>query len=131
MKLGTETGSLINHIYSIATKGQPVPTVGMGATTLGWTDRHAATVIDVFMVGKAQFVTVQQDDAKRSDNNGMSEAQDYEYMPNPYGRTDTFRFSQSGKWDHVIKNAETGRWKKTDGLGLRIGERDKYHDFSF
>ena len=32
MKLGTETGSMTNHIYSRATKGQPDPAVGMGAT---------------------------------------------------------------------------------------------------
>jgi hypothetical protein len=132
MKLGRETGSLINHLQSVATRGQPTPAVGMGATVLGWTDRHAATIIDVFNVGKTQYVTVQYDDSRRTDTNGMSESQTYEYTPNPYGIKETYRFSgQTGQWQAVRKNTETGRWKKTSGYGLRIGVREKYHDFSF
>lgn len=32
MKLGTQTGSVINHLYSRGVIGQPTPEVGMGAT---------------------------------------------------------------------------------------------------
>lgn len=131
MKLGTETGSLVNHIYSVATKGQPEPTVGMGATILGWTDRNAVTITDVFTAGKRTYITAQQDHAKRIDTNGMSESQDYEYTPNPNGALYNFRQNPTnGRWEEVYKNPETGRWIKS-GRGLRIGDRDEYYDFSF
>jgi hypothetical protein len=49
MKLGTHTGSLTNHIYSRAV---PItPEVGMGCTLLSWSDRHPATIIDIFTKG--------------------------------------------------------------------------------
>jgi primosomal protein N' len=47
MKLGAQTASLTNHLQSRATIGQPEPTVGMGATLLGWTDRYAGTIVEV------------------------------------------------------------------------------------
>ncbi len=43
MKLGTETNSLINNLYSNMTIGAPAQVVGMAATTLSWTDRSVAT----------------------------------------------------------------------------------------
>lgn len=130
MKLGTETASLVNHLYSRATIGQSAPAIGMGATILCWSDRHAATITEVFMVGKTQYITVQHDHARRTDQNGMSEAQDYEYERNPAGRRHTFRLVKD-EWQEVYKNHETGRWKKTNSSGLLIGRREKYRDFSF
>ncbi len=44
MKLGTQTGSVINHLHSRAVIGQPEPVVGMGATMLLWSDRRACTI---------------------------------------------------------------------------------------
>lgn len=74
MRLGTQTGSVTNHILSRATIGQPEPTVGMGATLLGWTDRHACTIVEVSMERDRIVVTVQEDNAKRTDSNGMRRA---------------------------------------------------------
>lgn len=128
MKLGTETGSFTNHIYSRATKGQPEPEVGMGCTLLQWSDRQAATIIAI----ENGILTVQEDHAKRIDQNGMSEDQDYEYAPNPDGATYHFRFGKSEKWELVHQNERTGRWNKSEsGAGLLIGQRRQYHDFSF
>ena len=74
MKLGTQTGSLTNHIYSRAVIGQPNPEIGMGATVLCWTDRHAATITAIlnssatiivvrltmgFLLARTEFRTVQ------------------------------------------------------------------------
>lgn len=112
MKAGTETGSLMNHIYSRCTN--PEPQVGMGATVLMWTDRHAATIIRVTRC----TITVQEDIATRVDGNGMSESQAYEYTANPQGRVTTFRKTKRG-------------WRDSCGSGLLIGTRRKYHDYSF
>ncbi len=129
MKLGTQTGSMTNHIYSRAVIGQPEPVVGMGATVLCWTDRHPATIVEVGKIGQCLMVKVQEDNARRADKNGFSEDQTYNYTPNPKAHVATYRFRRN-RWEEVHQN-ENGRWVKSDGNGLRIGEREKYHDFSF
>jgi len=127
MKLGTETGSMTNHLYSRMTKGQPEPTVGMGATILMWTDRKAGTVVDVM----DNIIAVQEDTAKRVDDNGMSESQEYEYTPNPDAPNTWFRREKAGNWVEVFVNRKTNRWNKGGGRGLRLGERRQYRDVSF
>lgn len=111
MRIGSETGSLMNHLMA---GGRIEPAVGMGATILCWTDRHAATIV---RVTRCQ-VHVQYDNAKRTDENGMSECQTYAYTPNPNGAVVVFRKTKRG-------------WRSRCGNGLLVGERCHYHDFSF
>lgn len=131
MKIGTQTASLVNHLQARAVNGQPEPTVGMGATILHWTDRSPGTIVKVFHIGGSWALQVQADHYTRADSNGLSECQTYEYSPNPEGALYTFRQAKDGRWEEVSCNPETKRWKKTGGAGLRIGERNRYHDFSF
>jgi len=126
MKLGSETGSMINHLKSREVKGEPIPTTGMGATILGWTDRHAATIIN----WDGKILSVQRDKATRKDSNGMSESQKYTFEPQPDSAVYTFKKDAKGLWREVAKS-EKGRWVYTNGNGLRIGERDEYYDYSF
>ena len=130
MRLGTQTGSLTNHLYSRMTINQPNPEVGMGATILRWTDRHAATITAI-LNSSATIIIVREDYARRTDKNGMSESQEYEFTRNTEGRRYTFRQAASGSWEEINLNSKTQRWNKVDGPGLRIGERNHYHDFSF
>lgn len=132
MRLGTQTASVMNNIMSRAVIGQPEPYVGMGATLLGWTDRYPATIVQVCKskTGEVIEIAVQEDDAKRVDSNGMSEAQEYEFTPNPNGTGYRFKKDRKGMW-REIRMGEKGRMVFTGGRGLRIGERDKYYDFSF
>lgn len=131
MKIGTQTNSLVNHLQSRAVIGQPEPTVGMGATLLSWTDRDAATIVEVFKVGKLTYITVQGDSAKVVSGSGQNGSAKYEFTADPDGIKNTFRREESGKWTEVRKNPATQRWIKTGGYGLRIGARDKYRDPSF
>lgn len=131
MRIGTETNSLQNHLYSRMVVRQPEPEAGMGVTMLGWTDRSAGTIQRVFTVGKSTFIEVTDDTATRTDSNGMSECQEYSYTSNPDGYRSTYKREVSGKWAPVRKNPETNRWNKTGGKGLRLGERRAYHDYSF
>lgn len=131
MSFAQQTGSLVNHLHARGVKGQPTPEVGMAATMLSYSDRHAATISQVETIRGKLYITVQEDTAVRVDKNGFSECQDYEYSPNPNGRTETFRQDAQGMWERVYKNPETGRWKKSQCGGLRIGHRESYHDFSF
>lgn len=65
--------------------------VGDGCTYNVGSDRYAGTVIAVSPSGKT--ITVQDDIAKRTDKNGQSEMQTYEYTRNPQGGTQTARWS--------------------------------------
>lgn len=126
MKLGTQTGSLVNHIYSRAAASTPM--VGEGATLLSWTDRYPATVVEVFTHGKYDYFVVQEDSATRVDDYGMSDAQSYEYSCNPQGRLSTFRVKNGGF--EAVRQNENGRWVKSYG-SVAVGRREKYHDYSF
>lgn len=99
------------HLYSRAT---PEPEIGMGATILCWTDRHAGTIVRV----TPTQVHVQRDKATRIDQNGMSETQGYSYEPNPDAPIEVFRKTKKG-------------YRNSAGNGLLIGRRDAYYDYSF
>jgi len=130
MKLGSETGSLINHL--MAGEISDVPKVGDGATLLLWTDRHAATAIDVDTSGKNPVITVQRDHAKRTDNNGMSESQVYEHTPDPDGIKSVFRLDPKQKsWRQLIRNEKGNLVFAKSDLLVSIGARNEFHDFSF
>lgn len=120
LRAGTQTGSLINHLMSGGKN--KIPKVGDGATILGWTDRYPATVIEVSADGKR--IVIQEDNAKRIDNNGMSESQQYEYSRNPNATKVVYTLRKDGRY------VQLGRPMKGGG-NLAIGYRDKYYDFSF
>lgn len=97
------------------------PEVGMGATHIMWTDRHAYTVISVSLSGKKCIV--QRDKAKRTDNNGMSESQGYLFEPDPDGKTHEIKLGKDGYW-------YTAGGKK-NGKRFSLGARREYYDYSF
>ncbi len=96
---------------------QPTPLVGMGATICYVNDRYPATIIQLIGL---KTVVVQEDRYRRTDSNGLSEDQSYDYKPNPSGMKRTFTLRKSGRW--VEKGADMR------GTGLRIGEREAYRD---
>jgi hypothetical protein len=131
MKLGTQTASLVNHLQSRAVIGQPEPAVGMGVTFLHWTDRSAGTIFRVFSVGKSVCIETRDDECRRTDGNGLSESQSWEFKTNVRGSKRYFRRENDGRWSEIRFDSETKRWKKTGGCGLHIGARDAYNDPSF
>ncbi len=129
MQLGTETGSLVNHIW--ANSKQPVPEIGLGCTILMWTDRKAATIIEVHSnkQGVVKEIILQEDIATRTDGNEMSDSQCYVYTPNPNGAKRTARLLKAG-WKILDgKDSETGR--NVYGYTVGIGYRCAYFDYSF
>lgn len=109
-------GSLINLIQDQTIP--ETPKVGDGATILGWSDRHACTIIGVHPKGKR--IEIQVDNAERIDDHGMSDSQSYAYTPNPNGGTYTVTLRKDGRWK-IAK----------DGRTVMIGVRDEYYDYSF
>jgi hypothetical protein len=131
MKLGTQTGSLFNHIMSNTSVKEIIPGK-TGATLLGWSDRHAATVIDVFTKGVFDYIVVQRDKATRVETkNLMSDTQTYTYEADPEGQISTFRIGKTGNFEQVYINEDTGRYVKANVGGLLVGKRKHYFDYSF
>ncbi len=112
-------GSLTNRLMTDSL--QKVPVVGMGATVLMHSDRKAVTIVSVSENGKSLEIT--RDNAKRIDNNGMCETQEYEYTQRPDGQRTTYTKRKNGSW---VRKGEP-----MHGQGLLIGERDEYYDFSY
>lgn len=117
------TNNLISNI--LLNSNTPTPEVGMGATIAMWTDRRAATIVEVIKfetgerAGQIEALVVQRDNAKRLDKYGMSDAQSYDYSPNPEAPRLTFTANKKGQF--------TAR----SGDKLIIGRRDEYFDYSF
>ena len=134
MNIGTQTNSLVNHLYSRMTIGVPAPTVGMAATALWWTDRHAATVTAVTELKSKVWsyeITVVDDMIVVVSGSTHDGSAKFETMPNPKGYPDIYRMDRkTGKWVRGFINEITGRFAKLPG-GLILGTRDHYVDPSF
>jgi hypothetical protein len=115
---------MLNRIMAASTIGAPEPEVGMGATELCFSDRHAYTIVEVvrFKTGKragqVKAVRAQRDKATRTDSHGMSDAQSWTFEPDPEGSVREFRLTSRGRFE--------------GGAGtLAIGYRSEYYDYSF
>ena len=120
-------GSLINALSDGVAAFDPE--VGMGATVLMWSDRQPATIVKIERYksgaskGEVSAVWITIDKATRTDMNGMSDAQSYAYET----VEDAFRQRWTRRKDGRFKRTGSGG----SGPSLRIGSREKYHDFSF
>lgn len=108
-------GSLNNRLME--NSKQPTPVVGMGVTQCMYTDRHAYTIVEVISPKK---IVVQQDDATRTDNNGLSESQQYSYKPDPDAPKEVITLRKNGRW---IKQGNP-----MDSAGYLLGHREEYRD---
>lgn len=108
--------SLTNHL--MGSSGQE-PEVGMGVTVFGYSDRHAGTITRV-SASKREF-WFRHDIAARTDANGMSDSQTYEFTPDPAAPEIRVKLSSSKK--HPGWKCEGGR--------VAIGYRSEYYDYSF
>lgn len=111
-------GNLMNRIQEGVAVLTPV--VGMGGTILMFSDRVAVTVVEV----APKRIVVQEDEAIRTDTNGMSDSQQYRYEPNPKGSKTAFSLRKNGAW------IEEGKPMRS-GTHILLGERDHYYDYGF
>ena len=134
MNIGTQTNSLVNHMYSRMTIGAPAPKVGMAATTLSWSDRHAATVTEVTELCGARWlyeIRVVEDKVTVTSGSTHDGSATFEFSPNPRGYANIYRMNRkTGEWVGGYINQDTGKFKKGTG-GLILGRRDHYVDPSF
>lgn len=138
MKLNTQTGSLINHLYSISTIDQPVPSIGMGVTVLSWTDRKSATIVDVFNLQLKNWeheISVVEDNVKIVSGSCHDGSAVYECSADTSfdSHKRIFRFNKAKQeWVEGFCDSTTGRWKAyKNSKGLILGIRENYYDPSF
>ena len=138
-KLGTHSGSVVNWSRSRSWFKPDALTIGNGATIYYWSDRHGGTLIDVITKKNGRrFIVVQEDHAKRTDRNGFSESQTYEFTPNPQGRKHYAEVldieTEDGQLGFILEprtfNSKTNRFRK-EGTRIGLGKRSEYWDPSF
>ena len=139
--LGTHSGSVVNWSSSKTWYPYDALKIGNGATVYHWSDRHGATLVKIHTYKNGRrFIEVQQDHAKRTDDNGMSESQRYEFTPNPEGSLDHAEVidieTEDGQKGFILEprylNPETGRFVKDQHLPrISLGHRSEYYDYSF
>jgi hypothetical protein len=135
-------GGLINRMQEGAAV-TTVPSVGDGATMFLYSDRHAYTVrtVTVSPSGKTITIRASRDKARRTDSNGFSESQDYEFTTEPpldvpfsEDIGEVFK-SVNGKpfrnvYAELNDKAPDGCSLRMGSTILRVGHRDEYYDFT-
>ena len=129
MKLGSETGSLVNHLMSTSLNDEP--NIGTPATLLSWSDRAAATVTDVFVKNGRTIVEVTYDLSIVVRGSSAEGSAEYRYERDPSGSVCYFRREKTGAWFRVRKNEDTGRWVRGGRVGILFGHRETYYDPTF
>jgi hypothetical protein len=109
-------GSMVNAIGNQTRSLKPE--VGMGVTELMYSDRHPYTVVEIL---SSKRIVVQEDVARRTDSNGFSETQKYEYTPNPTSPRIILFLNKFGRWK---------RLGDAKGSTFLVGKREEYYDFT-
>ena len=92
--------------------------IGMGATISCGSDSYPATLIQITQNGKR--IVLQEDKATRTDKNGMSECQTYDYTEDSNGRI------------FIATLRKDGRYRITGTTqAVFVGKRRCYYDYSF
>lgn len=101
--------------------------IGLGATMSCGSDSYPYTVIEFNASGKASdefliatSITITRDDYKRTDKNGLSESQTYEFVTNPNAEPEKLRWSNKFKC-----------YRTKGGTRVYVGARRAYQDPSF
>lgn len=100
---------------------QSQPEIGMGVTYSIGSDRYPYTVVEIV---NHRTIKVQEDIFKRTDENGFSESQTYEYSRNKNAPLKILTLRKNGRWVQKGNSLEDpGRYW--------VGQRNAYQDPSF
>jgi len=110
---------MLNHGTITLPNGQTIGAGQGGSYSVG-SDRHPITIIGWTKSGKTIYYRAAN--AKRTDSNGLSECQSYEFTPNPNGRVSVATWRRRAKRFKPKGHSFANIW--TNGY-------DKYSDPSF
>jgi hypothetical protein len=97
------------------------PEIGMGATLCGWSDRHAATIVEVI---SDKTIVIQQDSFKVIKGSCHDGSAEYEYSRNPEAGKGVYTLRKNGRW---VRQGESLK----DGYRASVGFRSEYYDPHF
>jgi hypothetical protein len=122
LRVGTQTGSVMNHIMS---NNASVPVVGEGATMLLWSDRNAYEVVAVN--DDNTIAVIAPINAKRTDSNGISEVQEYDYSDVDMNRQFVIVY-RNGAWHRInhriVFTKDFSAWVEANGKEWRSEAHD-------
>lgn len=114
-----KTGSLINEIYSLGTYRDVPIYVGMDATEVMYTDRHAGEIV---WVSKNRRRVKWRPFKATQLHSGPTESQDWTFASQPEASSYLYSRRANGSWQRVGQKG---------GNYLALGIRDHYYDYSF
>ena len=123
-------GSLINRLSENQNYGDEIK-VGTYATEYLWSDRNAHEVIEVI---NQNHLKIRRLRAIRTDDNGMSECQDYRFESDTNGYVQELKRRKNGGWNVVRTYVDADGKKHTravEKINISFGVADEYYDFSF
>lgn len=115
-------GNLNNRFLERA-GNNTIPQVGMGVTECLWSDRHPYEIIEV---KDNRHITIRGLRARRIDDNGFSECQEYEYFSDPEAPVYRLYKNKKGRWVRRV-----GKNGVDNSSGWYIGRAEEYYDFTF
>lgn len=103
--------------------------VGDGVTEYLWSDRVPYEVTKVI---DQTHIFIRPMDYERTDNNGMSECQDYKYISNPNRKELEMRFKYNHWYEIQHYTDKEGKpHRRSIKMNITIGVMERYYDFSF
>lgn len=95
--------------------------IGDGATYHIGSDRYPYTVVQIVSPKK---IHLKPDHYERIDNNGISENQEYKYIPNPNAQSIVVSLRKDGRWRRQGESLKAGFYSFNQG-------RNAYQDPSY
>ena len=123
-------GSLTNRLEENKNYAGKDIEVGMYATKYLWSDRAAYEVVEVV---NQKNIFVRRLKAIRTDDNGMSECQDYRFESDTSRRPVELKKGKKGWYDVWRYTDRDGkeRCQKHEDWNISFGVADEYYDYSF
>lgn len=135
MNIGTQTNSLINHMYSCASPHQAAVLVGDGCTLLHWTDRSPATVVAVKALASkiySNLIEVREDLCEVIAGSVHDGSAAYKFSVNTAAPKKLYRQRiADGALIGCYYNDSDRLVNCKGGSGVLLGKREKYVDPSF
>lgn len=114
-------GSLTNRIME--SSKSPTPEVGMGATEILWSDRHAYTVVRVVSPKLIELVRDEYEITNGDEVRAGKASPAYSYRPGNPAHVVRASLRKNGAWVRVGDSL--------DGVNYLLGHREEYRDPHF
>ncbi len=107
-----------------------VPTIGMGVTLLGWTDRHPYEVVDIISEKCLQIRAMKVDGGLKKDHVFLPGGFCGHVVDQETAQEWTLSSDLHGKVIRLRRHKDNS-WRDRDGQRFLVGKAIKFHDYNF